>query len=179
MTFGVFVIDMLKEFVEGSIKASGINKIIPNIKKIIEKAHSKGYPVFYLCDAHEEGDSEFKVWGPHALKGTDGAKIIDQLTPSPEDIIIEKRTYTGFYNTFLDEKLKTLNVEKLILTGIHTHICVQHTAVDAFYRGFELFVVDDATSTINEKMHKQGIETMKTLYGAKILSTEEVLKLLE
>ena len=177
MKYAIFVIDMLKEFIEGSIPAKDAKTIIPNIKTIVEKAHDKSVPVFYLCDAHEEGDPELKIWGPHAMKGSEGAKVVDELTPKSNDIVIEKRTYTGFFNTPLDEKLKELGVSSIIMTGIHTHICVQHSAADAFYRGYDIIIVEDATAAATDVSHKQGLETMKSLYGAKIMKTEDVLQL--
>jgi hypothetical protein len=64
--------------------------------------------VVYINDAHYESDFEIKRWGLHALKGTKGAEVIEELKPHPADYIVEKRAYSGFFETGLDSLLRSL-----------------------------------------------------------------------
>ena len=104
----LLVIDMLNDFVrEGApLEVPDTRKVIPAIKREIEHANREGRQIIYICDAHEPDDIEFKrfKWPVHAVKGTIGAQIIDDLKPSNSDIIIEKTTYSG-----LDRKSTRLN----------------------------------------------------------------------
>ncbi len=173
----VIVIDMLKDFVYGALKCERAFSIIPNIQKLLESARRKGIPVIYANDAHlPEVDLEFKKWGPHAIKGTEGAEVIDELKPKDGDFIIEKRRYSSFYETGLDMLLRELKVDTLILTGLHTNICVKHTAADAFYRGYKIIIPEDCVTTFNEEDHRWGLKYAKEIYGAEITTSQEIIK---
>ena len=174
----LLVIDMIIEFVYGSLSIKDAEKIIPNIKRLMKLARDKKYPIIFANDAHEAGDPELDVWGPHAVKGSDSAKVIPDLEVAEEDYVIEKKTYSAFYNTQLEGILRLSEVDTVILTGVATSICVQHTAADAFYRGLKIIVVSDATADNDEETHKRALETMKKLYGAKIVTTDELEKMI-
>lgn len=172
----VVVIDMLEDFVTGALRCERADKIIPNIKKLVETARRKNIPIIYSNDAHLPNDFELKKWGKHAMKGTIGAEVISQLKPAKEDIIVEKRAYSGFFETGLDSVLRNLKVDTLILSGLHTNMCVRHTAADAFFRGYKIIVPQDATEAFTEKDYKEGLEYLKNVYDAEITETEKIVK---
>ncbi len=167
----LLVINMLNDFVlDGApLKVPKIEKIIEPIKREIGKARSEGYHVIYICDRHEENDREFELLPPHAVKGMEGSKIIEDLKPEGTDIIVRKSTFSGFYNTDLDEILKKLLVEKLIVTGNVTNICILYTVADAIMRGYKVDVVKDAVAGIDEKDHKSALEQMKNVLKVNII----------
>mgnify|MGYP000663306399 CR=1 FL=1 len=72
--------------------------------------------------------------------------------------------------------LRELGVDTVILTGLHTNICVKHTAADAFYRGYNIVVPEDCVTTFTEEDHRWGLEYMRKVYGARIVKLEELLK---
>ncbi len=170
----VLVIDMLNEFVTGKFGFEGAREIVPRIKRVLEWARRGGIPIIYVCDSHEPGDPELRVWGEHAMKGTEGAKIVPELSPSPGDLVIEKRTYSAFFSTQLDQLLKDKKIQELILMGLVTNICVQHTAADAFFRGYKIRVLTDCTASPVKEEHERALQYMKQVYGAELLSSEEL-----
>lgn len=175
----LLVIDMLNDFVHGSLKVPAAKDIIPNIKRLIDVFRSRKLPVIYVNDDHIRNvDLELRLWGQHAITGTWGSKVIDELEPQEGDFIISKRRYSGFFATDLDLLLRELNVKSLVLTGVVTDICVLHTAADAFFRGYEVIVVSDATASLTHDRHERALSYMKEVYGAKILSTTEVENML-
>lgn len=168
----LLIIDMLNDFVlEGApLEVPDTRKVIPNIKREIEKVRAEGRPVIYICDAHEIDDKEFSKfgWPTHAVKGTRGAEVVDELKPEEGDIVIEKTTYSGFYNTKLDETLKNLGVDSLRLTGCVTHICIMFTASDAVLRGYKVTVIEDGVAGLEEEDHEAALRIMKNVMGVKI-----------
>jgi nicotinamidase-related amidase len=132
--------------------------------------------VVFSNDAHRpQGDAEFAIWGPHAIAGTPGAQVIPELTPQPSDCIVPKRRYSGFQGTDLDILLNENNVDTVVLTGLHTNICVRHTAADAFYNGYRIIVPEDAVDAFSEKDQVEGLAYLKQVYGAKITTTGEAV----
>jgi len=167
---------MLNDFVKGELKIPSAQDIVPNIRNLIEFFHRKKLPVIYVCDSHIKGvDYELKIWGEHAIKDSWGAKIIDELAPGSEDHVVHKRRYSGFFETDLDLLLRELKADTLVLTGVSTNICVQHTAADAFFRNYKIIVVSDATAAFTNEAHEQALQYMKEIYKADILSTKEAL----
>jgi nicotinamidase-related amidase len=170
---------MLEDFVRGSLKCERAEKIIPKIKMLLEKARTLKIPVIYLNDSHlPQVDFEVKFWGPHAIVGTKGAQVIGELKPKPSDFIVSKRRYSGFFETNLDLLLRELKAEKIVLTGIHTHLCVLHTAADAFYRNYKLIIPIECVEASSEEEHRMGLRFMEKFYGAKIVKLKDVLSLL-
>ncbi len=113
------------------------------------------------------------------MKGTEGAQVVDELRPREGDYVLEKRTYSAFYETGLDLLLRSLGVDTVILTGLHTNICVRHTAADAFFRGYRIIVPSDAVDAFTEKEHVEGLDYLRRVYGgAEVMSSDEVIKLI-
>ncbi len=149
------IIDMLNDFVkEGApLEVPAARGIVPNIAKRMKDARNSNTSVIYLCDSHGKDDPEFKAWPRHAVKGTAGSRVIDELKPEQGDIIIPKTSYSGFYNTDLNEKLKSLDVDELIITGCVTNICVLYTSVDALMRGYYVKVPEDCVAALERDDH--------------------------
>jgi len=179
--YAILVNDMLNDFIHGKLKCDGAKQIIPKIKVLLEKARQKNIPIFYCNDQHLPIDTyELKLLGPHAMKDTDGAKVINELNPSANDYIVPKRRYSSFDGTSLNSSLEgTYNgkgVDSIIMTGVHTHICVKHTVYDAFVRGYNIIVAEDGVQAFTAEDHQAGLKYMKQNYGAKIEKVSDILK---
>jgi nicotinamidase-related amidase len=149
----LIIVDMLKDFVEdwGALKINGAKTIIPYIKELKDQFKKENLPVIYLADAHDKYDKEFAIWPPHCIEGTVGAEVVDELKPEEGDILIKKKTYSGFFNTNLDETLKSLNVDEVYIVGVATNICVHYTASDAVLRGYKVVIPWKCTKGITEE----------------------------
>jgi nicotinamidase-related amidase len=177
----VIVIDMLNDFVTGKLQVERTKYIIPNLKRLVEAARANGVPVIYSNDAHYPQDVEVvDKWGNHAIKGTKGAEVIPELKPSAKDYVVEKRTYSGFFETGLDSLLRSLykgeGAKTVILGGLHTHMCVRHTAADAFFRGYRIVVAEDGVEAFTRKDHEEGLKYLENVYNAKIMAVDEIVK---
>lgn len=168
----LLVIDMLNDFVlpGAPLEVPETRKVAPAIRREIDRAHAEARPVIYICDAHEPDDKEFSKfgWPAHAVKGTKGAQVIDELKPAAGDIIIPKNTYSGFFGTNLDETLKGLGVDALRLTGCVTHICVMFTASDAVLRDYKVTVVESGVAGITKEDHDAALRIMKNVMGVRV-----------
>jgi len=163
---------MLNDFVlpGAPLEVPETRMVIPAVKREIQRARQEGNPVIYICDAHEADDKEFSKfgWPAHAVKGTKGSFVVDELKPAAGDIIVEKTTYAGFHNTKLDDILKKLGVSSLRLTGTVTHICVLFTAYDAVVRDYSVTVVEDGVAGIERDDHLAALRIMKNVLGVRI-----------
>ncbi|WP_254543788.1 cysteine hydrolase family protein [Halomarina pelagica] len=175
MTDALLVIDMLNDFVTGEIAAERAERIVPTLERLLPAARDHGVPVVYANDAHLPEDFELAVWGEHAMKGTEGAEVIGALAPEKGDHVFEKRTYDAFYGTGLDEHLRSLGVDRLVLTGLHTNMCVRHASASAFFRGYDLVVPVDAVDAFTETDHRRGLAYLEEVYGATVTTADDLV----
>jgi len=173
MKEALLVIDMLNDFVRpgAPLEVPETRKIIPVLRREIDEAHAAGHPVIFICDAHAPDDKEFRKfgWPAHAVKGSSGAEVVEELKPGKDDIIISKATYSGFFGTDLDATLKRLGVDSLRLTGDVTHICVLFTASDAVLRDYAVTVVENGVAGVRKEDHDAALRIMKTVMGVKMV----------
>lgn len=173
----VLVIDMIHDFVHGKYGSERARSIIPAIRELLNLARERGWPVIYLCDAHIPDDYEFRKWGAHALRGTKGSEVVEELAPQEGDVVVQKMRFDGFYETGLDTILRAKGVDTVILAGISTDICVQQTAVGAYYRGYGIIVPEECVQGITEEGHRRGLEYMRDILGAVVVPLAEVRKI--
>lgn len=146
-------------------------------------ARNNQIPIFYCVDEHLPTDSyELELWGPHAMKGTVGQQIIDELKPQKYDTVITKRTYSAFDRTNLDRSLARVydgkGVDTIIITWVHTHICGKHTSYDAFTRELKIIIAEDGTQAFSAEDHISGLEYIRKIYGADIKTIDRIIELL-
>ncbi len=171
----ILVVDMLNDFVYGALACDRGKAIVPANVELLDAARNAGVPVIFCNDAHRKGiDRELKLWGDHAIAGTPGAEVIPELKMSESDYVVPKRRYSGFFQTDLDILLKELGVETVVMTGLHTHMCVRHTSADAYCLGYNVVVAKEATDSFTEEDYINGLAYLKTCYGADAYTNEEL-----
>ena len=178
----IILVDMLNDFVTGKLETKRAKAIIPPLQRLVVAARKNNVPVIYSNDAHYPQDVEVtRKWGNHAIKGTKGAKVIPELEPDEKkDYIVEKRTYSGFYETGLDPLLRSLykgeGVKTVVLGGLHTHMCVRHTAADAFFRGYHIVIAKDGVEAFTAEDQEQGLKYLEYVYNAKIMMANDIIR---
>jgi ureidoacrylate peracid hydrolase len=175
----VIVVDMLNDFLEtgGVLARAGGRALYGPIQRLVDAAHANGTAVIWLRDEHEPGDPEFRKHGPHCVKGSWGAQIVDALRPGPDDIILAKSVYNGFFRTPLHETLQRLGIDTLIMTGVATNVCVRSTCHDAFFLGYNVLVPENCVVGSSEREQASSLYDIDTHYGS-VTSLEQVLELL-
>ncbi len=173
----LIIIDMLNDFVDGALANPRAQVIVPALGRLLAHARGEGWVVVYSNDAHEAGDPELAVWGEHAMAGTPGAQVIDALAPRPgeHELISPKRAYGAFDGTGLDEQLRALGVDQVVLAGQHTHICVRHSAYGALIRGYEIIVPRDAVCGFEGVDEEAALDYLHDVYRARIVTVDELV----
>jgi len=168
MKTALLIIDMLNEYLDpnGKIYCEAGREIIDNIAKLKDHFKKNGDPVVYVNTSHiNGGDPETSKWGLHAMRGTWGSEVIPELQPDENDCVVLKRTYDGFYNTELEMTLRSLNVDTVVVCGIHTHVCVLCTSLGAFYRGFSVVALEDCMTTGFKPNHESRLRFYNSHIG--------------
>lgn len=135
--------------------------------------------VTFGIDAHHEGDTlhpETNLFPAHNIVGTAGMELYGELKPLYEKYqdasnvyYFEKTRYSGFAGTDLEIKLRERNINEVHIVGVCTDICVLHTAVDAYNKGFDIVIHEGAVASFNPAGHKWALEHFKNSLGAKVV----------
>jgi nicotinamidase-related amidase len=107
-------------------------------------------------------------------KDTWGYELLDELEPRKEDWYVEKTRLSAFYQTNLEQLLRALDAETVILTGVLTNQCVGATCKDALYRDFKPIVVEECVGTATPHLHDPAIEMIRMGWG-QVNTLEETL----
>jgi nicotinamidase-related amidase len=105
--------------------------------------------------------------------GTPAHNIIDELKPTPGELVVNKTSSSPFSSTGIDASLHALGVDTLICAGLATNACVDLTARDAADRGYKVTIVDDACVTMDQEMHDSCLRIFAVFLG-NVRTTQEV-----
>lgn len=108
-------------------------------------------------------------WGPPA--DASAVDFHDGLQPDGGDRVVEKRRYSAFADSPLDQLFDER--DQIIITGIYAHIGVTVTACDAFMRGIQAFVVGDAVADFSRAEHLAALRYVAARCGM-ALNTAQV-----
>jgi nicotinamidase-related amidase len=171
----LIIVDMLNDFVDGKLANPKAQAIVDPLQRLLAHAREEGWVVVFSNDAHDPSDPEMKIWGEHAMAGDPGAQVIPALAPQEGEIISEKHHYGAFDGTGLDEQLRALGVDEVVLTGQHTHICVRHSAYGALIRGYEITIPRFAVCGFEGVDEEAALEYLQGTYGATITTVDELI----
>lgn len=166
---------MVNDFVTGAIGTDRAETIIPPLgTQLLPAARTADVPVIYVNDAHLPTDPELDIWGEHAMKGSNGAETVPKLEPHEQDVVLEKRFYDAFYETGLDSYLRFLKIDTVILAGLHTNMCIRHTAASALFHGYSIVVPENGVNAFTEEDHQNGLAYLEQVYDADIVTIEQL-----
>lgn len=144
-------------------------KAARNIKKLVEAAREAKVPVLYTRNVQK--NIAFDSFGTKAardqskyVEGHRGTFIIDELTPQPGDLVLDKAYASVFYGTPVLSWLIKLGIDSLIIVGGSTSGCVRASTVDAVSRNFNVAVVEDCVYDRISISHAAGLLDMWMKY---------------
>ena len=181
------VVDMLYDFIDGTMACQGAEGAIEGTLKAIEKltagteADESGihstYPILFVRDHHPSRHCSFAEqggpWPPHCVQGTHGAEVYETLQPYvKEDLTFFKgedparEQYSGFEGLnpagqSLGEVLRLLDIQHVLVCGIATEYCVRNTAEDLLKDGFNVCVLKDALAWVDAAGHAEALDAME------------------
>jgi nicotinamidase-related amidase len=170
------IIDMQNDFVRdaGTLQVAGAPATVPAIARLLELARDSAMRVVFSQDTHDPGDPEFAIWPEHALRGSWGWEMIDELAPRPGELVVQKVRYDAFYGTELDHMLSLWGVKTIVLCGTVANICVHYTAASAALRWYDVVIPKDAVSAVEPCDLEFSLRQTAWLFQGKITTAAGV-----
>jgi ureidoacrylate peracid hydrolase len=181
-------------FDRAGINISAVQKAVGPTRKVLFAARGAGIRIVYLkmgfrADLSDLGDTDsanrvrhlrFGIGQPciasdgrqgrFLIRDTWNTDVIEEVRPQPEDVVLYKRRFSGFYQTELDDTLRSLGIKDLILTGCTTSVCVDSTIRDAMFREYRCVLLADCAgepmgSELPRSNHEASVLTIQTVLG--------------
>lgn len=178
------IVDVQRDFLPGgSLAVAGGDRVVAPLNRCIRAFHAAGLPVFATRDWHPADHCSFRdqggPWPPHCVANSAGAAFAADLQLPGDVGIVSKAThaardaYSGFGGTDLAQRLRALQVTRLVIGGLATDYCVRRTVEDACELGFDVRVLADAIAAVDAQPGdgERAIEAMRGA-GARFVETD-------
>jgi nicotinamidase-related amidase len=146
-------------------------KILPRINRLIALAQVQGWPVVFTVHGpkYDASNPMRKKW--RRLPQGDDCLLHQDIIIPPRTIIFNKQHYSAFTGTGLEEWLRSRKINRLMVCGVMTHLCVDTTVRQAFMLGFTPVIIADACCSKTAALHKAALLALEHGF-AEVLSTK-------
>lgn len=141
------------------VPLEGVRATIEPIGRVLDAVRAANMPVVYtriefkrdLSNLGGPGSPNREIiglepGGDYLIEGTWNADIVAELAPRPGDLVVSKHRYSAFFETDLDEILRSRGISNLVFVGWTTSVCVESTVRDAVFRDYRCLVLEDCTA---------------------------------
>ncbi|HEX6587515.1 MAG TPA: isochorismatase family cysteine hydrolase [Longimicrobiales bacterium] len=136
-------------------------RMAERLTELRQAATDAGVPVVYVNDNFDDWARDFSSLVEDIVeRDLPGRPIVEMLRPRVGDLYILKPRHSGFHATPLEILLRRLEVDRLVLTGLQTHICVLFTAHAAHMRNFEIVVPADCCAAERVEDHDSALRLL-------------------
>lgn len=152
--------------------------VVPNQRRLVAAARAAGVEVLYTCIESLTADGrdrslDHKLSGIHVPRGDPGGRVIDEIAPAGDEIVLAKSSSGVFNSTSIDYVLRNLGVRFLVVVGAMTDQCVDMAVRDGADRGYAVTAVSDACAAETEERHEQALRAFSGY--CRIATTGQVL----
>lgn len=140
-----------------------------NAKAVLEACRQKGIrPIHVKIQSYAADGSD--VGRLHRIAnfivppGTEWGEFIDEVKPLPGEIVLTKTCSGVFTGTMLNQILRNMGIEEVIIVGFYTDQCVTTAARDSADLGYATLVVEDATMAELLENHEHALRQIVNVY---------------
>ena len=131
---------------------------LPNMVKLRQACRGAGIEVAYTVIESMTADGrdrslDYKITGFNVPRGSQDAKMVDELSPGEDEMVFPKTSSSVFISTNIDYVLRNLGTRYLIIVGCLTDQCVDSSVRDACDLGYLVTVPTDACVTLSADRH--------------------------
>jgi nicotinamidase-related amidase len=138
----LIIIDIQNDYFPGGrMELEGSPAASLEAAKLLERFRAQGLPLVHIQHVSNRPGASF------FLPGTEGVNIHANVAPREGETVMQKNFPNSFRGTRLQEHLRGLGVDHLVIAGMMTHMCVDATTRAAFDLGFSCSLAHDACAT--------------------------------
>jgi nicotinamidase-related amidase len=169
----LIVIDMLNpyEHEDAERLAESAATVIEPLRSLVDRADSADTLVAYVNDNHGAWEAGREQLVERALTG-EHPELIEPIVPDPDLPFVLKGRHSIYYQTAVDELLRSNEVTRVILAGQVTEQCILYSSLDAYLRGYEICVPTDSVACIHPDLAEAALKMMERNMHAELVTSE-------
>jgi nicotinamidase-related amidase len=161
-----WVMDEAKHYLRPEFYEDARGIAIPNILRLIGAARGHKVEIIYSVIENFTQDGrdrslDYKLSNFFVRKGSWEAKVIDEVAPAGDEMVIPKTSSSLFNSTNFEYLARNIGIDTIAVTGFLTDQCVDHTIRDGADRGFHMICVSDACATDTRLRHQAALNAFK------------------
>lgn len=168
------IVDMLNpyEHPEADRLAERVEKALPGIAALRDRAEEGGTPIVYVNDNYGDWNSSARELAEAAMDG-EHPELVEPVLPGEGHSFVIKARHSAFYETPLEYLLDQMGVDRLVLAGQVTEQCILYSALDAYVRHFRVVVPTDAVAAIYDHLAEAALEMIERNLSAELCTAAE------
>jgi nicotinamidase-related amidase len=176
MKDALLLVDVVNDFLheDGEALLASYRRAHGALEAAIARAHELGVPVVYANDNFGTWDGDSRRLVRHAVEEGRGGELVEAVAPGEDDRFVVKPRYSAFDHTPLVLVLRELGVERILIAGAATEMCVVQTAIDARELGFKVSILPEACSSVDERNERLALEYAEAVVGARLHGLDEI-----
>jgi len=147
------------------------------LARLLQEGRRAGIPVVHVWTTVDADRPPMPHWSPDRARrfqpGGEGHATPSELRPVAGEVVVHKRFFSGFGDGSLEEHLRQSGVDTVILAGLHLRACIRTTAIDAYQRGFAVWIADGAVGD-DDPLHGTVSRQYLATRFARIASHDEL-----
>ena len=165
------VVDMCKAFIDSSSPLGfECDELIQANINLINKFRLNKLPVIFTTtiyrNASEASVFRSKIPALNILEPeSDAITFIGDLAPLKDEILIEKKFASAFFQTTLTDSLLKIQADSVVICGVTTSGCVRATAVDSLQNNFPTTIAEDCVGDRDLDAHKANLYDLQSKYA--------------
>jgi nicotinamidase-related amidase len=173
MSEALLLVDVLKDFhhEDGDSLLESYRRRHPALVALLDEARGSGVPVVYANDHGEHADPGAVV--REAIEEGKAGELVAGVAPANGEPVVLKDGYSAFEGTRLPEVLDELGVQKVVVAGAATEMCVFQSALDAGRFGLEVVVRGDASATVDPENERIALDYLERVLGLEVVRSLE------
>ena len=170
----LLLVDVINDFrhEDGEALQTSFRRRHGALVRAVERARSEDVPIVYANDTWGVWDGDVNRLVREAVDHGLAGELVAAIVPRGDDRFVVKPRYSAFDHTPLELILRGLEIERILLAGAATEMCVIQTAIDAREEGFKVSILVDACATTDEELERLALEYAETIVGARLERTD-------
>jgi nicotinamidase-related amidase len=166
----LIVIDVITDFrhPDGEALLASFRERQPALRQAIADARSADLPVIYVNDSHGSWEWDVGGWIRRTIDAGPAAELVASVAPRERDAFLRKTRYSAFDHTPLEIVLRELEVERVLLAGAATEMCIVQTAIDAREAGLKVTILASACATVNRDDERLALAYAERVVGVRV-----------
>lgn len=175
----ILLIDLQNDFLAAPTLEPAAGQIVEQAARLLAGGRKLGIPILHVwTSVNLKNDRRMPHWKRAdkrmCVVGTVGHAAPPTLLPIESEHIIHKTFFSAFSNGELERVLRSLRANTVILAGVHLHGCIRATVLDAYQRGFAVWVAQDAVGS-DDPLHAAITQRYLAARAAQFVSVENCL----